>query len=74
MYYASMGSMLMLVRGLTNLLEKIELRWYRSCYIVEGLTNRIKPIIGQVLKSADVEELLLEAKRTGELTVSIKGA
>lgn len=54
--------------------EKIELRWYKSCYIVEGLTNRTKPIIGQVLKSADVEEFILEAKRTGDLTVSIKGA
>jgi hypothetical protein len=52
--------------------EKVELRWYRSCYIVEGLTNRTKPIIGQVLKSADVEDLILEAKRTGDLTVNIK--
>lgn len=52
--------------------EKIELRWYKTCYIVEGLTNRTKPIIGQVLRTPQVEELILEAKRAGELTVSIK--
>lgn len=56
---------------MAKLKEKVTLKTKGSTYIVVALENRIDPQVGYGLIAADVEDLLLEAKQYGRLTVKI---
>jgi hypothetical protein len=56
---------------MVKLKEKVTLKTKGSTYIVVALENRIEPQVGYGLIAADVEDLLLEAKQYGRLTVKI---
>ena len=56
---------------MAKLKEKVTLKQKGSTYIVVALENRIDPQVGYGLIAADVEDLLLEAKVHGRLTVKI---
>lgn len=57
---------------MASMKEKVDLSYKNGVYLVMGLVNRTEPCIGKVLETGDVDELILEAKRRGKLTVSIR--
>lgn len=56
---------------MTKLREKIILTYKGGRYIVRSLENRIAPPVGTAVTPKTVEDLLLEAKVSGSLTVKI---
>jgi hypothetical protein len=56
---------------MAKLKEKVTLKTKGSTYVVVALENRLEPQVGYGLIAADVEDLLIEAKVHGRLTVKI---
>ena len=56
---------------MAKLKEKISLRYQGGRYIVTALENRMTPITGTAITADAVQDLLLEAKVKGTLTVKI---
>ena len=52
--------------------QKIDIKMKNGRYKVVGLSNRKEPYVGSVIEEKQLDELILEAKRNGELTVNIK--
>jgi len=52
--------------------ERVDISYKNGDYRVVGLTNRVEPRVGSYLDIKGVEDLILEAKRNGMLTVSIR--
>ena len=56
---------------MTKLREKIVLKYQTGRYIVQSLENRMAPPVGTAVTPKSVEDLLLEAKVHGALTVKV---
>lgn len=56
---------------MAKLKEKISLRYQGGRYIVTALENRMSPPTGTAITAESVQDLLLEAKVHGALTVKI---
>lgn len=56
---------------MAKLKEKISLRYQGGRYIVTALENRMSPPTGTAITPESVQDLLLEAKVHGALTVKI---
>jgi hypothetical protein len=57
---------------MADMKERVDITYKNGDYQVAGLTNRTEPLVGSYLNSKEVEDLVLEAKRSGKLTVSIR--
>ena len=56
---------------MAKLKEKISLRYQGGRYIVVSLENRLAPSVGHAITAEAVQDLLLEAKIHGALSVKV---
>lgn len=57
---------------MADMKERVDITYKNGDYQIVGLTNRTEPRVGSYLNDKEVEDLILEAKRNGKLTVSIR--
>lgn len=56
---------------MAKLREKIVMKYQGGRYVIQSLENRMAPPVGTAVTPKTVEDLLLEAKVHGALTVKI---